>query len=37
MVHIIDYKIQNDTPEFLLFQKINYTKWDAIDSVLKKI
>lgn len=37
MVHVIDYKVQNDTPEFLLFQKLNYTKWDPIENVLKSV
>ena len=37
MVQIIEYKIQNDSTEFLMFQKSQYSKWDQIDHILKAI
>lgn len=30
MVNVIDYRVQNDRPEFIMFQKINYSRWDEI-------
>ena len=37
MIPITDYKIQDDLPEFLLFQKNNYSLWSEIEETLKCI
>lgn len=34
-VEIIDFKIQNESKEFLLFQRVNFKKWDDILFVLQ--
>lgn len=34
-VDIIDFKIQNESKEFLLFQRVNFKKWDDILFVLQ--
>ena len=35
MINVVDYYIQKDRQEFLMFQKIHYNKWDEIEVFLK--
>ena len=37
MINVIDFHIQKDRQEFLVFQKMNYTKWNEIDVFLKAV
>ena len=30
MINVVDYYIQKDRQEFLMFQKIHYNKWEEI-------
>ena len=37
MINVIDFHIQKDRQEFLVFQKMNYTKWNEIDVFSKAV
>jgi hypothetical protein len=37
MVRVIDYKVQNDSTDFLVFQRTNYSKYDQIQALLFQV